>query len=624
MAFSPSSSFIRKSIFVHLRAYFRGRRLFTILVVALLSLVSLSVYSSSSRNAGFRSSSRGRGRFSSSHFLSKSNDLSTPASDPAPMNNYIPSSSWETPFSFSVSTADSDVAVIPQQLDRCPIYSFFDEAEFAALGVNVTIERAVLERWKRAIWAYGFMPVVLTTEDSKKNPRFNELEAIPSLRAHKKIDTLKYLAWSTAPTGILANHRIFPFTTKPNQNELKHLRECQFGLLTVYKDLGSDFVTGANKAVDEFVANAFTTGHRGNIAGYVDEIVIVEPKIGVFVHYTEEFVESTYKNMPPELLPDVINAHMHNNWLSRFSDGIEIVEPFPSTDRILHYPALSTAYALTVCPPEELEQFCPPGKEKCYKCNSNLPSGFIKFAEVIGRTKSAFKFVTVPHPLTHLALTYSTANPLSADFVRRKTTRDAFTKAVTDEIVEEGVGAPDRMLELKKLAAANYEVLDDQYYAIWEAQLDMSPACALDNYFEWALGFSFGGVLRNSGSSQADDDDAETSTSTTPGKSSVDSPASPFSVLSIQLDQCLPASEAKQLHKDAEAIGRPSRNGVPPPLQPTKDVINAARNGVLSTTAAMKRTRKMIEGWNLADAELWRFVRAMNERASQEPAVWLT
>lgn len=383
-------------------------------------------------------------------------------------------------------------------------------------------------------------------------------------------------------------------------------------MLTLYKDLGNEFVTAANQAVTEFVANAFATGHRGNIDGYVDEMVVVEPKIGLFVHYSEEFVQTTYKNLPPELLPDVINAHMHNNWLGRFPDGIQIIDPITETDRILHYPALATAYALTICPPEELEQLCPPGKTTCYKCNSNLPSGFIKTTRTISDSPRSFKFITIPHPLTHLALSYGTVSQLTPDFVRRMTARDEIVKAITADIVEDGVGAPDRLLELKKRAAANYDVLDTEYYSIWDSQFELSPACALDNYFEWALGFSFGGVMTN---------DAPPNRKTNTLAATSDR-ASPFSVLSLQLEQCLPASEVKQLHKDAETIVE-LKAGVKPPLQKTEEIINAARGDVQGTGVDTKRKRKMVEGWNMADAELWRFVRALNERISQEPAVWL-
>lgn len=203
----------RGSVLRNLLRYFRGRRLFAIVTIAILGTIWVFAYSSATTTAANHS---GRARFAAPHFLSSSYGAPPTMAEPAvSANNYIPSSSWETPFSFSVSTADSDVAVIPQLEERCHVYAFYDSEEFTAAGLNATIEYAILERWRRAFWSYGFKPIVLNMETAKLNPRYNELASLTSLRGEKRINALKYLAWSMVPTGILTSHRvciIFIFT----------------------------------------------------------------------------------------------------------------------------------------------------------------------------------------------------------------------------------------------------------------------------------------------------------------------------------------------------------------------------------------------------------------------------
>ncbi|KAK9458807.1 uncharacterized protein V1516DRAFT_121294 [Lipomyces oligophaga] len=594
---------LRKSSVKRLLYYFRNRKrllLLLTLVTAFVWVISPSSHQSVLTGASMLYTTRTSAALPKQKFGVF--DVAKP---------YMPSSAWETPFSFSVSAADSDIAVLPPLEDRCPVYAYFDPDDAAHNELNATIERDIIERWRRAFWALGFKPVLLGIEDAKRNPRFQELAAVRNLGAKARSDILKFLAWENSATGMMVDYRVFPMTTRPNHKMLMKLRSCQFNEVSIYKDLGESLLTGAHAAVTYFLDKAFETGHRGNILGYLSEVVTVKNPIEHFVYYSPRVVSSKYAGLDPSLLPDLINSHLHSTWISRFSDGIAIINPFESSSRIMTYPALATAYTLATCPPVEFEQYCPPGRQTCYQCSKSLNSDYIKMSPTIPNTGNFFSLVTIAHPLTQLGLVFSTSTQITANLVRRKTLRDVFVKAISSDIIDEAIGSADRLLELKQIAARNYDVLDNIYLTVFEDQFELSADCLLDSYLEWALGFTF------------DHESGQHLNKITN--------ANPTSILSqvkyedlqYSLEQCLPSSEIQVFREDSARIGV-LRQGVHIPLQPASEVVDGAREKIGSSSPDIKRLRKAIEGWNMADSELWRFVRALNQRITLEPTIWLS
>ncbi|KAK9448697.1 uncharacterized protein V1518DRAFT_417942 [Limtongia smithiae] len=555
----------------------------------------------------------------------------------AETNNYIHSQDWETPFSFSVSPVSSseevDIAVLPLLEERCPVYTFFDLSEFTKAGKDISLEASVLTVWKRAFWALGFKPIVLDVSHAQKNPRYVELEALPNMSPEARLEVLRFLAWSSMPTGVLTSSRIIPMTTWPTHSDLKFLRGCQFGPLTAYKDTLTSFMYGSQQYVNAFVAAAFQTGHRSNILGYALESLQLEDRSEHFAHYTDEYVARNCKGLELSQLPDLINAHLHSTFLSRFGGGIVVVDPFLESSHILTYPALSTAYAIASCPVVAFEDFCPPNRPKdCFKCSKQFSptKKYIKFAPSIPDTTNELIFVTIPHPLLHLALTYGTPDVMDAELVRRTTTRDVLVRALTAEInVDEAMlGAPHRTLELKKMAVDNSMVLDNIIFSIFEAQFALNE-CAMAREVEFQVGFRFNPPEDVDGSSQQSVLDRAKDDSTrylTSGRSS-STLAVTFEMLELELEHCLPLSDVKRLRKDAAHIPKTApptiaKDALPLEVADASSVITAVRRRVLGAGAAFLKERKMIEAWNMGDAEIWRFVSALNERAAQECHVW--
>ncbi|KAK9352136.1 hypothetical protein V1523DRAFT_414803 [Lipomyces doorenjongii] len=567
--------------------YIRGRRLVLIATLAIFSIIWLSASFGSSRSYSARTRP------------SKSS-VATAAT-----NNYIPSLAWETPFSFSVSSAGSDVAVLPQLHDRCPVYTFYDRDLAAAAGRNTTIEERLIAVWRQAFWALGFKPTVLDLSHSKRSRLYNSINEL-NLEGESKIDVMRFLAWSANPTGILTTNRVVPMTTWPTENTWRFWRSCQFGLLTTYKDVGSGFIVGSQQAVDEYVARTFAHASRGKIVSAAQSLFHIEPKTDFLAQYSPDFVLKNYEGLPEEKLPDLINAHLHSTFLSRFSEGgISILDPFPESAHAIAFPSLATATALATCPLVEFEAYCPSNIPNCYKCSQSLRKDFIKTVPAIPDSPSTFVMITIPHAMTYLALSHSTSG-LTADVVRRETARDMFVRKVTSEIIKEDLGAPYRALELKKMAVASSEVLDAKYISVFESQFAFEN-CLVSDYFRWAVGFNFGPRAAENGEEKLSSENQGT-----------------FDSVAHEIGMCLPAPAYIELQKEAERmldrkVNKGDESSTPLSVSAT---ITAIRDRILSKDFDWKQELEMIEAWNMADSELWRFVKALNERAAQEEKIW--
>ena len=114
---------------------------------------------------------------------------------------------WLNPFSSSI-TFDENRAVLPPLPDRTPIYTFYepnskqDEQERKADG-------QLLLAWRRAWYAQGFRPIILSSAEAMKNPFY---EAVQGLKIDPNLETdfFKWLAWAHMGDGLFADWRCFP------------------------------------------------------------------------------------------------------------------------------------------------------------------------------------------------------------------------------------------------------------------------------------------------------------------------------------------------------------------------------------------------------------------------------
>ncbi|KAK9469823.1 hypothetical protein V1512DRAFT_19104 [Lipomyces arxii] len=568
-------------------SYLRGRRLVLIVVSAVFSIIWIKTYVNVAHSRRLRSGSIAS------------------AMIPLAANSYIHSTQWEVPFSFSVSNTDSDVAVLPPLVDRCPVYTFFDPNMAEAAGQNATTEARIIKVWKQAFWALGFRPTVLDLETAQQHKLYKSVNDL-ELKGEVAIDAMKYLAWSSVPIGMYSSYRLLPMTTSPTEDIFKFLRSCQYGPLITYKDVGTGLIVGSPEAVEDFVTRSYSEPQRGKALSASNHKHTVEDETGMFAYYSTAVYTKLYSSIPEHLLPELMNSHLHSTWLSRFPEGISIVDPFPDTTHSIMFPSLATANALSTCPPTEYEPFCPPNIKSCFQCSKQLTTDFVKTVNRIPDSESKFVFITVPHPMTMLALSYGTP-AITADIVRRRTGRDLFTRSITSEIISESVGSPHRVLELKRIAVANSEVLNTEYVSIFEAQFDLSN-CMLDDNIRWAVGFNFAPI------SELEDSIDEFLGAP---KSKVIS----FDALALEVSGCLSSSQYIDLQKESERIPSRKEGAAEQPVK-ISSVLTAIRDRVASRRVDRMKERNMIEAWNMADAEIWRFVKSLNERAHKEEQVW--
>ncbi|KAK9368105.1 hypothetical protein V1509DRAFT_579622 [Lipomyces kononenkoae] len=561
----------------------RSRRLALLAALVILSIIWLSVLLRSSLNS---SSQQNR--------ASSKTSVAT-----APTNNYIPSFAWETPFSFSVSSAGSDVAVLPQLHDRCPVYTFYDPQLAGAAGRNTTTEERLIAVWRQAFWALGFKPTVLDQSHAKSNPLYKSINEM-NFGGQSKIDVMRFLAWSTSPTGILTTNRVVPMTTWPTENTWNFWRSCEFGPLTTYKDTGSGFIVGSQQAVDDFVTQSFTDASMAKIASAVTSNRFhVEPKTEFLAQYSPDFVPNNYKRLSEDKLPELINAHLHSTFLSRFKQGgISVLDPFPQSAHAISFPSLAMATALATCPAVEFELYCPSNIPNCFKCSKSLRKDFVKSVSAIPDSPSTFVIITIPHPVTSIALSHS-ASDVTADIVRRETSRDLFVRTATSEIIKKGLGPSHRVLELKKLAAASSELLDNMYISVFESQFGFNN-CLVTDYFRWAVGFNFGPLMDNETSAKKQ---------------------ATFDAVVQEIETCLPAEPYIEIQTEVTRMLDPKDAKSSTQLS-VSDTITTIRDRILSADPDRKLKVQMVEAWNMADTELWRFVRALNERAESEEKIW--
>ncbi|KAK2071582.1 hypothetical protein P8C59_005992 [Phyllachora maydis] len=133
------------------------------------------------------------------------------------------------PFSSSV-TLDENRSLLPDLVRRTRIYCYYDNT-VAKDAASKDAESDLLLIWRRAWWAHGFEPIILSPAEAMKNPRYEEVQRLemgmhmdPALRTA----LMRWLAWEKMGGGLLADHLLFPMG--PHHDPLlSHLlgpREC--------------------------------------------------------------------------------------------------------------------------------------------------------------------------------------------------------------------------------------------------------------------------------------------------------------------------------------------------------------------------------------------------------------
>ena len=253
---------------------------------------------------------------------------------------------------------------------------------------------------------------------------------------------------------------------------------------------------------------------------------------------------------------------------------------------ILIESAIDIARNLSQCPTTPITTSCPPNRPRCKPCVSSQPM-VISVPPLFRNTSTLFTIGTVPHPYTLTSLTNQRPE-LDLRFIRRETTRDPWIIATTKELLGLGLSSFARLVHIKDAVASDYGAAR----SLWlTAERPLERAEEDQQDLEWHLGFQIPREIMPNGRSE------------TPVPGPERRPPPPKQEFGDA-----PVPSADDLQKEANLFEQ-ARTAV-------------WRAGKAGKGSAPRRTREIVEAWNLADTEAWKFVRAWNARWRMERRKW--
>ena len=219
----------------------------------------------------------------------------------------------------------------------------------------------------------------------------------------------------------------------------------------------------------------------------------------------------------------------------------------------------------------------------------------LHFPSSAPNSTTTFTIGTVPHAytLTRLMAPHDPGFNFSVPYVRRHTTRDPFVSAVTTETAIKGISPYQRIIHFKEGVAQAGKGAMRSIWRTAEADWDWDG-------LEWRLGFE----LAKPAAPDVSDASGNPVAQTRIGPAQVIPEAYP-ECLGPLLDAMLEKPSVTDLlhqdrifHEIVERLGRKKWVG---------DEVDM---------------RRVSESWHLADAEAWRFVRALQAREELERKKW--
>lgn len=286
-------------------------------------------------------------------------------------------------------------------------------------------------------------------------------------------------------------------------------------------------------------------------------------------------IESRAEGM--EMLPQLIKSHLHMTWQNTFSSGIAVLKPLQEHTTSLVFTGTELARNLSQCTESPFPASCPPNKDRCRPCVSSHPM-LLTVPPVFRNTSTLFTIGIVPHPYTLASLAHQT-DALTVRFVRRETKRDEWIMAASKELLGTGLSSYARLVHMKDAIASDY----GSSHSFWlTGERTDDPSWRED--LAWVFGFPIP-------SEPASDGHSETPV---PGPERRPPPPKP-------------------------------EGNVPAPVALEKEriLIEKSRTQLKEGgTSKTNQAKEVIESWNLADTELWRFVRAFAARRRVERKKW--
>ncbi|KAJ5899696.1 hypothetical protein N7495_004440 [Penicillium taxi] len=506
---------------------------------------------------------------------------------------------WRNPFSSAI-TLDENRSVLPPLPDRRPIYTYYNpKYNPKKFGGNELKEAKnadgqLLLAWRRAWYAQGFKPVVLTPGDAMKNPHYQLVQTL-NLNPDMENEVFRWLAWGHMGSGLLADFECFPMARYDDALLVALRRGTDPEFITRFENFQGGLFSAEKHRIDDAI-DVSVKKLSDQSASLVDlmpaEIFRIE-KPNALAYYRSSAISSHYPTLQEKigkkplngpsgrlLLVQLINSHLHNTFQTSFPAGLAVLKPFPQHTTALVEPALRLAKSLIECPESPVPNSCPPNHPECRPCGSAKQPMRISQPSSYKTTPFLFTIGTLPHPYTLISLQKSSDN-ITARSIRRETARDPWLIDVTAEDLGPetqyrgtglAVGSSYRAMTFKQVVAGDQGRANSLWMTVESLSAEAGqslPADLLDE-FEWEFGFTIprGGAI---------------DPNTAGDKESV-----------------------QNKNPSQEGVGR------------EYELIQKAR--VLQ--AEGDSITNVAEAWNLADAEVWRFVKAYRARSVIERKKW--
>ncbi|OTA33094.1 hypothetical protein BTJ68_06384 [Hortaea werneckii EXF-2000] len=480
---------------------------------------------------------------------------------------------WRNPFSSAV-TLDEERALLPPPRERPAVYTYVDSATRRKDDVSQRAEGELLHIWRRAWWAQGFKPVVLSRAEAMNNPHYRAVQTL-ELEPEMETEMMRWLAWGTMGTGILSNWLAVPMAEHEDAL-LTFLRRGEYPTLTRYEGLENGLFVGGKEDIQKAIKAAIDAPTIKSMKSIIDATpdgtFEIDSKHSGVAFYSASAIRSLYpvisqklddQDTVPEglaMLPPLINSHLHMTWQNTFSSGIAVLKPLPEHTTSIIEPAIDIARNLS---------------------HSHMP---ITTPPIFRNISTLFTIATVPHPYTLTSLVHN-QDVMDTRFIRRETKRDPWILAATKELLGTGRSSFARL---------------------------GNPALAEED-----LDFHFGFQIPRD---PMPDGKSETPV---PGPERRPPPPKPEWGDGRELSPEELHHEHWLLAEARRTLSRSDRTGKKGGIAGLG--IAAVRGGVgrkKEEVLQAKQVRDVIEAWNLADTETWKFVRAFEARRRVERGRW--
>ncbi|KAF7545473.1 hypothetical protein G7Z17_g9153 [Cylindrodendrum hubeiense] len=518
------------------------------------------------------------------------------------------------PFSSSV-TFDEERALLPPLRERTPIYCYYDST-IKKPREEKDAESDLLRTWRRAWWAHGFRPVILSASEAISNPKYNELHRM-DVDPDLKIDLMKWFAWESMGAGLLANYALVPMA--PSDDPLlTFLRKGEYPSLTRWKGLDSGLLAGqdveVNKVLRALLDSSSLTTAKSVIEIVGKEAFDIDKTPTSLAFYTPEAIKKGYSEVAGifassrakglSSLNKLINAHLHMVWQGRFPDGIEVLQPLPDHTTFMVEPALKLANSLGYCPENPIPYSCPPNVYRCKHCTAGSTSMKISTPSEYRNTSRVFSLGTVPHPWTVASLDNLEEN-IDVSWIVRKSSRDPWLEALTQKLLGSHVSGNLRVMRFKQAVADDHASTN----ALWvtaEREISMD--------LDWHFGFAIPHPEpKKTGEDAKEEKSKEKAIK---DDSSRNAKREALAVKEASKPDLVPEEYVELVEEPVALTPEETKAKERSLLDEAKRIVNIPK------LTRETKVRASLEAWNLADTEAWKFTRAYMARRLMERVEW--